>query len=123
MDTLQRSEAFGEARNATATVQVAYMLGTAQLELLDFLTKVGVSLTDNPQKTNLWIIDAENVTAEDLQKVQPMLKKWQKKGGMLLVLSSGSRLSDAFCKWLPEDVRLTDRRDPPLKPMLILGLT
>jgi beta-galactosidase len=95
--------------------RAAYMLGTVQLELLDFLTKVGVSLTDNPQKTNLWIIDAENVTAEDLRKVQPMLKKWQKKGGMLLALSSGSRLSDAFCKWLPENVRLTDRRASSLE--------
>lgn len=67
------------------------------------------------QKANLWIIDIENVTAEDLQKLQPVLKKWQKKGGMLLALSSGSKLSDAFCKWLPEDVKLTDRRASALE--------
>lgn len=91
------------------------MLGTVRPELLDFLAKVGVSLIDTPQKANLWIIDIENVTAEDLQKLQPVLKKWQKKGGMLLALSSGSKLSDAFCKWLPEDVKLTDRRASALE--------
>lgn len=95
--------------------KAAYMLGTVRPELLDFLAKVGVSLIDTPQKANLWIIDVENVTAEDLQKLQPVLKKWQKKGGMLLALSSGSKLSDAFCKWLPEDVKLTDRRASALE--------
>lgn len=34
---------------------------------------------------------------------------------MLLALSSGSKLSDAFCKWLPEDVKLTDRRASALE--------
>ena len=60
--------------------KAAYMLGTVRPELLDFLAKVGVSLIDTPPKANLWIIDVENVTAEDLQKLQPVLKKWQKKG-------------------------------------------
>ena len=68
-----------------------------------------------PQKANLWIIDAEVVTAEDLQKIQPILKKWQKKGGMLLALSSGAKLSEAFCNWLPEEVKLTDRRASALE--------
>ncbi len=90
--------------------RVAYLVGTPQPELADFITKVGISLTDKPQKANLWIMDAETVTAEDLQKVQAILKKWQKKGGMLLALSSGNGLSGAFCDWLPEDVKLTDRR-------------
>ena len=88
--------------------RVAYLVGTPQPELADFITKVGISLTDKPQKANLWIMDAETVTAEDLQKVQAILKKWQKKGGMLLALSSGNGLSGAFCDWLPEDVKLTD---------------
>lgn len=90
--------------------RVAYLVGTPQLELADFITKAGITLTDKPQKANLWIMDAETVTAEDLQKVQAVLKKWQKKGGMLLALSSGNGLSGAFCDWLPEDVKLTDRR-------------
>ena len=90
--------------------RVAYLVGTPQPELADFITKVGISLTDKPQKANLWIMDAETATAEDLQKVQAILKKWQKKGGMLLALSSGNGLSGAFCDWLPEDVKLTDRR-------------
>lgn len=90
--------------------RVAYLVGTPQPELADFITKVGISLTDKPQKANLWIMDAETVTAEDLQRVQAILKKWQKKGGMLLALSSGNGLSGAFCDWLPEDVKLTDRR-------------
>lgn len=95
--------------------RVAYLVGTPQPELADFITKVGISLTDKPQKANLWIMDAETVTAEDLQKVQAILKKWQKKGGMLLALSSGNGLSGAFCDWLPEDVKLTDRRASALE--------
>lgn len=95
--------------------EVAYLLGAVQPELADFITRAGISLTDNPQKTSLWIIDAETVTAEDLQKVQPVLKKWQKKGGMLLALSSGTKLSDAFHDWLPEEVKLTDRQASALE--------
>ena len=95
--------------------RVAYLVGTPQLELADFITKAGITLTDKPQKANLWIMDAETVTAEDLQKVQAVLKKWQKKGGMLLALSSGNGLSGAFCDWLPEDVKLTDRRASALE--------
>jgi len=95
--------------------EVACLFGTVQPELIDFITRAGISLTDMPQKANLWIIDAEVVTAEDLQKIQPVLKKWQKKGGMLLALSSGAKLSEAFCNWLPEEVKLTDRRASALE--------
>lgn len=95
--------------------RAAYLVGTPQPELADFITKAGITLTDKSQKANLWIIDAETVTVEDLQKVQAILKKWQKKGGMLLALSSGNRLSEAFCDWLPEEVILTDRRASALE--------
>ena len=95
--------------------RAAYLVGTPQPELADFITKAGITLTDKSQKANLWIIDAETVTVEDLQKVQAILKKWQKKGGMLLALSSGNRLTEAFCDWLPEEVTLTDRRASALE--------
>lgn len=95
--------------------RVAYLVGTPQPGLADFITKAGITLTDKPQKANLWIMDAETITVEDLQKVQAVLKKWQKKGGMLLALSSGNRLSEAFCGWLPEEVTLTDRRASALE--------
>ncbi len=93
----------------------AYLLGKAHPDLIDFITKAGIVLTDKPGKTNLWIMDAESVAAEDLQKIQPVLKKWTKKGGMLLALGTGEKLSNDFCRWLPEEVRLTNRKATALE--------
>lgn len=94
---------------------VACMIGQPRPDLIDFITKAGLALTDHPKKANLWIIDAESVTAEDLQRIQPALKKWKKKGGMVLALSTGQKLSDDFCHWLPEEVKLTDRKATALE--------
>lgn len=94
---------------------VACLIGQPRPDLIDFITKAGLGLTDQPKKANLWIIDAESVTAEDLQRIQPALKKWKKKGGMVLALSIGQKLSDDFCHWLPEKVKLTDRRATALE--------
>ena len=94
---------------------VACLIGQPRPDLIDFITKAGLGLTDQPKKANLWIIDAESVTAEDLQRIQPALKKWKKKGGMVLALSIGQKLSDDFCHWLPEKVKLTDCRATALE--------
>lgn len=94
---------------------VAYLLGKARPDLIDFITQAGISLTPHPEKANLWIIDAESVTASDLQQVQPALKKWKKKGGMVLALSTGQKLSNDFCHWLPEEVKLTNRKATALE--------
>ena len=94
---------------------VAYLAGKANPDLIRFLTESGISLTENPGKANLWIVDAEQVTAADLQGLQSALKKWRKKGGMLLALGSGEKLSADFCRWLPDEVRLTERKATALE--------
>lgn len=94
---------------------VAYLAGKANPDLIRFLTESGISLTENPGKANLWIVDAEQVTAADLQGLQSALKKWRKKGGMLLALGSGEKLSADFCRWLPHEVRLTKRKATALE--------
>ena len=94
---------------------VAYLAGKANPDLIRFLTESGISLTENPGKANLWIVDTEQVTAADLQGLQSALKKWRKKGGMLLALGSGEKLSADFCRWLPDEVRLTERKATALE--------
>ena len=94
---------------------VAYLAGKANPDLIRFLTESGISLTENPGKANLWIVDAEQVTTADLQGLQSALKKWRKKGGMLLALGSGEKLSADFCRWLPDEVRLTKRKATALE--------
>ncbi|MEB3373553.1 hypothetical protein SFC43_10280 [Bacteroides sp. CR5/BHMF/2] len=39
----------------------------------------------------------------------------EKERGMVLALSIGQKLSDDFCHWLPEKVKLTDRRATALE--------
>lgn len=94
---------------------VAYLLGEAHPDLIDFITQAGISLTTHPRKANLWIVDAELVSASDLQQMQPALKKWKKEGGMVLALSTGQKLSNDFARWLPEEVRLTNRKATALE--------
>lgn len=53
---------------------VAYLAGKANPDLIRFLTESGISLTENPGKANLWIVDAEQVTTADLQGLQSALK-------------------------------------------------
>lgn len=93
----------------------AWMLGKANPELTDFITRAGIVLTENPGKANVWIMDAESVTAEELGRIQPVLKKWKKKGGMILAFGTGQSLSNDLCRWLPEELKLTDRRATALE--------
>ena len=98
-----------------ATYRTAYLLASAQPSLQEFVENMGLTEVDNPADADLWIVDIESVTADELQQISDFLQKNQAKGGMLLAMGRGNALSAALADWAGSRLYLTSRRATALE--------
>ena len=87
----------------------AYIVGSPQQALLDFLNRAGVEITDAAAEADLFIVDAESVTREQLD----ILKKYN--NALVVAFGKGKELSKEFVEWLPAPVDLTTRQATALE--------
>jgi beta-galactosidase len=93
-----------------AKYKKAYFIGNEKGTLAGFLRQNGLEIQSDVKTPDFAIIDAENITAEDLKKAEKKIRTIVKKGGLIWVMSSGNTINPALNDFLPASVQLTDRQ-------------
>ena len=95
--------------------RAAYLQASAQPALKAFVERMGISLADAPEDADLWIVDVETITDDELQEVLAFMEQHRDKGGMLLAMGKGGPLSAAFEDWAGGNIYQTERKATALE--------
>jgi beta-galactosidase len=93
-----------------AKYKKAYFVGNEKGVLADFLRRNGLDIQSAAKTPDFAIVDAEDITPEDLKQAEKTLNAIREKGGQILVMSAGNEINPALNAFLPASVRLTDRQ-------------
>ena len=91
----------------------AYFVGKPQGKLSDFIARMGIATTDNANEAELYIVDMESVSAEELNTLNRSLAN--NSDAMVWAFGKGELISDNFNKWLPAPISLTSRKATALE--------
>ena len=95
--------------------QIAYFAGDKTGKLAKFIQEKGIQTVSDTKTPNLLIIDAETVSQQQLNDAVPVADRIKKKGGLVLVMSSGEQINSVVNNFLPAPVTLTSRRATALE--------
>ena len=87
----------------------AYVVGKPQPELVQFISRMGIAMTDTASEAKLFIVDMESVAAKDLAVLESATDAF------VLALGKGATISEEFSRWLPAPVQLTSRKATALE--------
>ena len=92
----------------------AYFIGNKESELYRQLNQIGLDFSDKIN-SKIFIIDAENVSQEQLNPMLPVLEKAKKEGGIIWLLLADKGFSPAAKTLLPLNVETTSRQATALE--------
>jgi beta-galactosidase len=93
----------------------AYVVGGSDSVLVKRLDKTGLKITKNGMTAKVVIIDGENISDERLKKEDKIIQRVMKEGGLIWIMISDRRKSEALKDLLPADFELTDRQATSLQ--------
>jgi len=95
--------------------QIAFFAGDETGKLAKFIQEKGIQTVSDTKTPNLFIIDAETVSQQQLNAAEPLINRIKKNGGMVLVMSSGEEINSVTNNFLPAKINLTERKATALE--------